>query len=118
MDFFTTANEIIQSPLTDKEQNHRSRKRRGYHVFLSSFCTKFSALEYDSKRAILTDLKIWRREEYESDDDSVITPRQPAPGEVMKAAGRVWSASTVELKNAWGERTNELNMLPLHSPKY
>ena len=114
MNFFTTANEIIQSPLTDKERDHHSRKRRGYHVFLSSFFTNFSALEYENKRAMLIELKIWRREEYESDDDSVITPRQPAPGEVMKAAGRVWAASSVELKNSWGERASKLNMMPVN----
>ena len=114
MDFFTSANEIIQLPISDKERNHHSRQRRGYHVYLSSFCRKFSLLEYDEKREVLIDLKIWRREDIESDDDSVITPRQPAPDEVMKAAGRVWAASTVEVKNAWGERANELNTLPMN----
>ena len=111
---FTTANEIIQSPLIDNEQDHHSRKRRGYDVFLSSFCTKFSALVYDNKREILIEMNIWRRDEYESDDASVIIPRKPAPEEVTNAAGRVWAASTVELMNAWGERASELNMMPVN----
>ena len=114
MDFFTSAEEILSLSINGKERNHRSRKRHAYHVFLSRFCTKFSCLSYEEKKEKLKEMRLWRvLNGYES-DDSLFTPPQPSSGQVMKEAGRVWNSASNEMKEAWGQNAERLNILPLN----
>ena len=114
MDFFTSAEEILSLPINRKERNHRSRKRRAYHVFLSRFCTKFSCLSYEEKKQKLKELRLWRVPNGYESDDSLFTPPQPSCSQVMKAAARVWNSASNEVKEAWGKHADRLNMLPLN----
>ena len=114
MDFFTSAEAIVALPLNGKERNHHSRKRHAYHVFLSRFYTKFSSLSYEEKKDTLKQLRLWRVPDGYDSDDSIFTPPQPTNSQVMKAAGRVWNGASKEVKEAWGQRAERLNMLPLN----
>lgn len=112
MNIFTSFEEIIQYPITQKERNHHKRNRRGYHVFLSLYFSRFGSLNEDRKRQILRELGIWNMDGYES-DESVMTPPSPSSWHVMKAAASEWSEMQSELKRGWKERADRLNSRPL-----
>ena len=65
----------------------------------------------------MVEFRIWQHEDCyeESDDDSVMTGQTPAIGEIMKAAGRLWAQASKEVKDAWRERANRINDLPLYN---
>ena len=112
MEFFTSIDEdIVHLPLTEKERNHRSRSRYGYHVFLSFFFLKYGELDLQEKEEFLTAAGVWERSGYES-EDSVITPPMPNHIHVMKAASRTWQRMGTELRNRWKERAGILNRQP------
>jgi len=48
----------------------------------------------------------------DSDEDSVLTVAMPAAGDIMRAASKVWRDSGLDLKAAWRERANRLNLRP------
>ena len=110
MNFFRTPAEIIAIPITEKERNHESRQRHAYHIFVSMFFKKFKELNYDEKKETLQELRLWRYNDngYES-DDSVITQPQATVGDIIRAAGKVWRESSLEIRNAWKERADRLN---------
>lgn len=113
MDFFETSQQILSLPISEKERNHDSRDRRPYHVFLSYFFVKFGSLNYDEKKDLLVNNGIWRHNVNEAaEEDSVMTPANPAPWDVMKLAARVWEGTAAELKEAWDTRTQSLNDRP------
>ena len=116
MNFFTSADQIMNMPISEKERNHPSRKRIAYHVFLSHFCAKVSSLSDREKKDTFRQLGIWRRpvyEGYDSDDDSIMSVPKLATGDLMRAAGRVWRDHTgLDLKEAWKNRASALNLLP------
>ena len=116
MNFFTSADEIINLPISEKERNHHSRDRHAYHVYLSRFCKRYQSLNDREKREVLEQLGVWRIQQhagYDSDDSIVSVPKASS-GQLMKAAGRVWrDYTTIEMKDAWRERTRRLNELPV-----
>ena len=116
MNFFTSADEIINLPISEKERNHHSRDRHAYHVYLSRFCKRYQSLNDREKREVLEQLGVWRIQQhagYDSDDSIVSVPKASS-GQLMKATGRVWrDYTTLEMKDAWRERTRRLNELPV-----
>ena len=121
MNFFSTASavDILALPLSEKEQNHRSCNRKGYHVYLSAFYLKYSTMNIDEKKEYLVERRLMREEElYESDADSTDTPVQPPNRLVMKAAGRTWQQMSDVAKNAWKERADRLNEQPRRCGKF
>ena len=121
MNFFTSHDNILSLPLTEKERTHTSRQRHPYHVFLSQFCTKYKALNIQQKKDLLIKLRVIRPDEHnleDSDDDSVLTVAMPGAGHIMKAASKVWRDSGLDLKAAWGERANRLNLRPPNDGRF
>mmetsp|Transcript_1879 Transcript_1879/g.2260 ORF Transcript_1879/g.2260 Transcript_1879/m.2260 type:complete len:354 (+) Transcript_1879:1312-2373(+) len=115
MNFFTSRNDILSLPLTEQERTHTSRQRHAYHVFLSQFCTKYKALSIQQKKDLLIELRVMRPDAHDfddSDEDSVLTVAMPAAGDIMRAASKVWRDSGLDLKAAWRERANRLNLRP------
>ena len=88
MESILTPEEVINLPLFDKEINHHSRKRIGYHVYLSYYFKLISTLDYERKRQILVQCHV-----RDDDDaiyvDSTMTPRQPLCYEMTKAASHL-----------------------------
>ena len=121
MNFFSTASaaDILALPISEKERNHRSRDRKGYHVYLSAFYFRYSEMNCDEKKEYLVEKRLMREEDmYESDADSTDTPIQPPNGLVMKAAGRTWQQMSAGAKNAWKERADKLNTQPRRCGKF
>ena len=109
-----TINQINNLLFTTAEAQHCSQKRVGYHVYLSYFFNEFGELLYEEKRQKMVDAQIWRRWDLivEEDEDSVMTPRQPKPYEIMQLAARRWRNLGVGTKKAWKNRAGRLNELP------
>ena len=116
---FYTSDEIIDPPPTHKEINHPSRSRKPYHVFVGQYRAKFATLTHEQQEQILVDLSIWnQRDENDSDYDSVCTPPTPTNGQLLSASSRVWREMPQELKNAWCERTDRLNAMPVRDGSF
>ena len=109
-----SAVEIQSLPLTTKERQHKSRKRHGYHVYLSFFFLDFKQLEYEQKKQRMEESHIWSRLDtnYSSDEDSVMTPKQPQPHEIMRLASRHWNRVDASIQGAWRSRASMLNARP------
>ena len=119
MNFYTSEHHILSLALSEKERNHTSRDRHAYHVFLSSFCSKFKALEYNEKKRILVDVRVWQPDnDSDSKEDSVLTQPNPQGADMMKAAGRVWKDMNDNMKRAWKTRATRLNGRPPNDGKF
>jgi hypothetical protein len=105
---YNTTNEIIQLALSETEQQHTSRSRRSYHVFLSRFFFDFKRKTREEKELVLVSNNIWREED-DSSIDSILTPRTPQAHEIMQAASKYWRGLSPSIKEAWGARTAALN---------
>ena len=122
-DFFSSSTDILQHPITEKERNHHSRNRIGYHVYVSAYFNYFTALSYEEKKEILVKYRVWNRDnefldDSNEEDDSVFTAIQPRASDVIKVAARKWAASDDSLKEAWKERASELNERPRNDGKF
>ena len=113
MDSINTREEVINLPLSEKEIQHQSRKRIGYHVYLSYYFKLFSELDIDLKRSVMIRYDIW---DDDNDDDisidSTLTPRLPICFEVSMAAARQWNNMSHDIKESWKDRARELNSRP------
>ena len=112
--------ELIQSaPLTLKERKHRSRVRRGIHVYLSRYLADFKALDNEAKQVLLQripgyedfGIKEGDLESIDSIDsvdsvvDAIVTHQH-----AMKIAFYNWSHwIDAGLKIAWSDRADALN---------
>ena len=112
MDRINTPKEVINLPRSEKEAHHHSRKRLGYHVYLSYYFKLFSELDIDSKRSVMIEYGIWQQDEDDISIDSTLTPRLPICFEVSKAASRKWNSMAHNIKEAWKDRAKELNSRP------
>ena len=114
MNFFTDYDAILALPISERERNHPSRTRIGYHVFLSQFFTKINSIPFQEKVDILVGLQVWTNHyvNADSDDDSVLTVANPQASNVMRGAARVWQAANNNLKEAWSVRAERLNDRP------
>jgi hypothetical protein len=120
MNHHITTEDITTLPLTTKEKVHTSRKRLGYHVYLSYSYSKFSSMTYEEQTEILVQYSVWP-EEYMEDDasfNSILTPRAPQSCEVMKLLARKWQASPPPIKEGWKERAKILNLRDPNDGKF
>ena len=103
-----TPNQVISLPFTAKEQQHPSRNRIAYHVFLSMFFHDFKTISSEEQLNVC-ELVI-------SDDDmsvdSTDTPPTIHSYNVICAAAKKWRGISIEMKEAWGQRVIELNCQP------
>jgi hypothetical protein len=111
MNSINTPQQILHLSQSEKEINHPSRKRLGYHVYLSYYFKLFATLDNDDKRGIMIENNIWEDED-DISIDSTLTPRRPMYYEITRAAARRWNAMDLDTKEAWKERAGRLNSRP------
>ena len=114
MNTIALPNQVIALPNTERETTHTSRRRIGYHVYLSYYFHLFSSLSVADQKAIMYYHSIWHHDGYASDssDDSILTPRIPVYYEITRAAAVKWQSYPIEMKSAWASRAALLNERP------
>ena len=96
-----SAHDIILLPLSDKERHHPSRSRLPFHVFLSHYCIIFKGCNEEMQiekmhlKGVLSDGV--RPVKYKF---------------IYKLAKSEWASLTIEQRNAWEQRTLQLNSRP------
>lgn len=116
---YNSTEEIRYLPLSTHEVQHKSRSRKGYHVYLSNYFLQFSSLSYEQKNEVMMEHGVWLRPLDDDSIDSVMTPQTPMSYEVMKAASRNWSLILEdELKIGWKLRAEDLNSRPPNDGKF
>ena len=63
-------NHIQNLPLTQKEVDHKSRKRLGYHVYASYFFHCFATISIEEKLELMHRYGIWSKVTKEEEDDN------------------------------------------------
>ena len=112
----STPLEILKLRLNKKEREHRSRKRLGFHVYLSRFFFDFKCLEPQEQHNIIyQSLGIKLGLLALGDDDSIdstdsIWSYGVSHRLVFRAACHRWSHElTADLRKAWEKRAQRLN---------
>jgi hypothetical protein len=120
MNTITLPNQVIALPHTPREINHTSRRRIGYHVYLSYYFHLFSILSTADQKEIMYNNSIWYCNGYATDssDDSILTPRIPVYYEITRAAAMNWQSYSIEMKAAWSRRAASLNERPPNDGKF
>ena len=114
-----TTETIIKMACNFKEQEHRSRTRLGYHVFLSRYINDMKKIPKIDQLALIKGKK-WvddnNRAALISDDDESIlstdTPIEKLPiqgYEFLRIASIYWRDMPRNMKNAWKTRAINLN---------
>ena len=102
-----TPNTIVNLPMTDKELNHTSRNRRGYHVYLSYFHYLFKKQTRLRGTTMLYDSGVWEANT-RSDNQLVVQVH-----DIARLASHKWNYSyNDELRNGWRRRADVLNARP------
>ena len=97
--------EISELPISRKEDNHPSRQRLGYHLFLGYYFSKYRELLPAEKHASFLD--------DDSSFDSTDDPPVLHASQVMRHAGQSWRDLPDSQKNAWNLRASLLNNRPI-----
>ena len=111
------ASEIVELPLSKKEEDHRSRKRRAFHVFVSRYVMEFKTMdpwEQHEKVWSMLEVRADNPDPYYSDEDSTdshIERREESVGYryAYRCACAKWRYLSDEIRSAWNERTTNLN---------
>lgn len=112
-----TAEEIVALPLTSKEQAHRSRNRRAFNVFVSYYVLNFKLMhphEQHQKVFEMLEIRADNQDGFYSDEDSTDSHIERREQSVeykfsFKCACRKWNCLREEIKEAWVQRTVNLN---------
>ena len=114
MNMIALPNQVIALPNTQREINHTSRQRIGYHVYLSYYFHLFSILSIADQKEIMYYHNIWYHDGYATDssNNSILTPRCPVYYEITRAAAVKWRSYSIEMKTAWTTRAASLNERP------
>ena len=122
--YASTSADVRNLPLSDRENNSRSRRRVGYHVYLSRYFLDFNnsseAIRNKAARA-LPNFRVVNDIFDEDSDDSAtnhnvaITNRLPSfrPGDIMKLACMRWRGLPERMRENWRVRARYLNARPL-----
>ena len=97
--------EISELPISTKEENHPSRQRLGYHLFLGYYFSKYSDLSPAEKHGLFLD--------DDSSFDSTDDPKIVHASQLMPHAGQAWRDLPDPQKNAWNLRASLLNDRPI-----
>ena len=97
--------EIRQLPISTKEDNHPSRQRLGYHLFLGYYFSKCSELSPADKHASFLD--------DDTSFDSTDDPPVLHASKLMPCAALAWRKLPEVQKNAWNSRAIVLNNRPI-----
>ena len=111
----STPESIQVLPVNGMEEEHRSRSRRGIHIYLSRYLNDFNNLSIFNKQEHLSRTLGYvfqiDAEDVDSVDSSInmVTHR-----DAMKLAFYNWSnVLSMEIKAAWKDRADVLNSLPI-----
>ena len=112
-DMLYTSREIMSLSMNRIELDHRSRKRKGLHVFMSRCAHEFRALSKERQSELLISSNI-RNEERDDGDcsvDSTDTLYDPPIvwREIQKLCFQKWRDTTARCKMAWSRRADRLN---------
>ena len=77
MSNISTPEDVIDLPRSEKEMHHHSRKRQGYHVYLSYYFKLFNEMKIESKHRVMIANGVWQDEDDNMFIDSTMTPRLP-----------------------------------------
>ena len=109
-----SSDQIKNLPLTEKEVNHKSRQRLGYHVYSSYLFYAFHRASVEEKEDLLIRYKVWRTNEDKDDassssSSSSSSVRIPSCHDVSRFAGLVWRSYGTGVKDEWANRATMLN---------
>ena len=96
---------IRELPISTKEDNHPSRQRLGYHLFLGYYFSKCSELSPAEKHASFLD--------DDTSFDSTDDPPVLHASKLMPRAALAWRKLPEVQKNAWNSRALSLNNRPI-----
>ena len=90
-------NQIQNFPLTQKEVDHKSRKRLGYHVYASYFFHCFATISTEEKQELMYRYEIWSKVPKEEEDDESISS-----GDELEKKGTCTSSDGIVLAEGKG----------------
>ena len=111
-----TLRQIKQLPLTRKERDHRSRTRKGLHVYISYYFYLFSELTAEQQEEHIVSNNVRDDSDVISIADSTDTAYDNPNikfEEVVRCAYRQWRYMSAPLKSAWEKRAESLNAMKL-----
>ena len=103
-----------------KENNHKSRKRIGFHVYVLCYIEDFNKLNYDERCTMLMDelgialghcLMSQDNDDYDSTDSDLYDENKIKYLSKFRLACNNWRKILVEMRNAWNVRARHLNAL-------
>ena len=111
--------QVIRLPLNEKEERHRSRRRIGFHVFVSRLVQDISSLPANEQNELFEDLVeeiVDDNMSVDSTDTDFVLVRGDRALTYMKKfriACRKWRMLAERRKEAWRKRAEDLNRRPL-----
>ena len=106
---------ILGLDYSDKELYSRNRNKTGYNIYVSFYFSDFKGLDYETKKSVLCDAEIHDISEYDlHEEDSVVSVPLATTIDVMRIAARKWREMPADTKNAWKERAELVNNLPIY----
>ena len=111
--------------LSEKERDHHSRNRSGWHVFVSRYFLDFKDAPTDIKRSLISSLDPLHQHPvdagiYDDSDDSacnhnVVIKSDPSikRGDTMKLACAHWRSMSDAMTESWRKRAEYLNLRPI-----
>ena len=103
--YHLSQDEISELPISTKEENHSSRQRLGYHLFLGYYFSKFSEVLPAEKHASLLD--------DDTSFDSTDDPPVMHVSHLMPRPAKAWRDLPDVQKNTWNLRASLLNNRPI-----
>ena len=112
-----SAGQIIGMSMNCSEEDHRGRKRKGYHVFISRFFGEFGMLPSEEQRELIRGSDVaagvgcgGEEELLDSTDSRLYTVKRE---DVMRYGCSIWNSMDNNIKNAWNMRATRLNNRPV-----
>ena len=99
-------------PFSTKELYARNRNKSGYNVYKSWFYHDWSTLCRDAKKELLVEHRVHTEEEYD-EDDSIKSDPAITTQDVLRICARYWQSQPNYIKEAWRNRANLVNALPI-----
>ena len=105
--------EVVLMPLTLREEDNRSRSRKGFQVYLSRFFWDFKSLSVDDQRRELEGDEGVPDNDNVLSIDSIDSPEVINHVEVMRMACKRWRGLEPIMVAAWKQRAENLNRRPV-----
>ena len=121
----STPRSVKNLSLSEKERDHHSRNRLGWHVFVSRYFSDFKDAPPEIKSSLVNSLDALRHQPvdagmYDDSEDSacnhnVVIKSDPHVklGDTMKLASAHWRSTSDGMKESWRKRAEYLNSRPI-----